>query len=125
MTSLSIVMQETCADVAFREAIMLIRDEDPLSVREYNVRPVEKHSEIRSIPINQRLKLVGTGLVLILVGALKISRGAQVSTHWTGQPLFSWGLVTSGAVCILLSLIPRSWIMKATEDPHTKHRSHH
>jgi len=50
---------------------------------------VEKHSEIRHTPIKNRLKLVAFGLLLILVGAVEISRGVQVSTHWTGQPLFS------------------------------------
>jgi len=55
---------------------------------------VEKHSEIRHTPIKNRLKLVAFGLLLILVGAVEISRGVQVSTHWTGQPLLSWGLVT-------------------------------
>jgi len=89
------------------------------------MRSVEKHAEIRYTPIKNRLKLVAFGLLLILVGAVKISRGVQVSTHWTGQPLFSWGLITGGAVCILLSLIPMSWITRASENPRAKHRPHH
>jgi hypothetical protein len=88
------------------------------------MRPVEKRPETAPTPIKQRLKLTAVGLVLILFGALKIARSVQVSAHWTGQPLFSWGLVTSGAVCILLSLIPMSWITRAAEDPRAKHRSH-
>ena len=81
MASLSIVMQETCAKVAFREASMLISGLASLTVRGEKMRPVEKHSETRFTPIKNRLKLVAGGLVLILIGALKISRGIQVSTH--------------------------------------------
>ena len=88
------------------------------------MRPVEKRTEKISNPGKQRLKLVAGGLVLTLVGVIKISRGVQVSTHWTGQPLFSGGLVTGGAVCIFLSLIPISWITKASENPRAKHRAH-
>jgi hypothetical protein len=89
------------------------------------MRPVEKHPATESAPLKQRLKLVAGGLVLIVAGAVKISRGVQVSTHWTGQPLFSWGLVTGGAVCILLSLIPMSWIRRAAEDTRARNRFHH
>jgi hypothetical protein len=63
------------------------------------MQPVQKHPEKRSTPVKQRLKLVAGGLVLILVGVMKIAGGVQVSTHWTGQPLFSWGLVT-GALSV-------------------------
>ena len=60
-----------------------------------------------------RLKLVGAGLVLALVGFLRMAKGVQVVTHGTGQPMFSWGLLAAGALCILLALIPTSWIAKA------------
>jgi len=48
-----------------------------------------------------RLKLVGAGLVLTLVGSARLSRGVQVVTHWTGQPMFSWGLIAAGGLCLL------------------------
>jgi len=59
-----------------------------------------------------RLKLVGAGLVLAVVGSTRLLRGVQAVTHWTGQPMFSWGLIAAGGLCILLALIPLSWIGK-------------
>jgi hypothetical protein len=104
---------------------MRIGDLGLLFVYDKNMRSVEKRPETEFTPIRNRLQLVACGLVLFLVGAAKISRGVQVSTHWTGQSLFSWGLIAGGSVCILLSLIPMSWITKASENPRAKHRSHH
>jgi hypothetical protein len=40
-------------------------------------------------------------------------KGVQVVTHWTGQPMFSLGLLAAGGLCILLAFIPTSWIGKA------------
>ena len=53
------------------------------------------------------------GLLLAAVGILRIRDGDQVLTHWTGQPLFSWGLIAAGGICILLAVVPSSWIAKA------------
>ena len=39
--------------------------------------------------------------------------GLQVAAHWTGQPLWSWGLVASGVVCLIIALLPSSWIQRA------------
>ena len=36
-----------------------------------------------------RLKLIGAGLVLALVGFLRMAKGVQVVTHGTGQPRVS------------------------------------
>jgi hypothetical protein len=69
-----------------------------------------------------RLKLVGAGLVLALVGAARMARGVYVATHWTGQPIFSWGLVGAGGLCILLAFIPPSWIAKAATTRAKPHR---
>jgi hypothetical protein len=69
-----------------------------------------------------RMKLVGAGLALIGVGVVRISNGIQVVTHWTGQPLFSWGLVAAGSLCILLSMIPVAWVAKAVDVPRAKAR---
>ena len=64
-----------------------------------------------------RLKALGAGLILIAVGILRILGGVQVVTHWTGQPMFSWGLVAAGIVCILSALIPVSWTSTAAGMP--------
>jgi hypothetical protein len=63
----------------------------------------------------RRLKLAGAGLALVCVGVIRILDGIQVVTHWTGQPLFSWGLVAAGCLCILLSMIPVAWVAKAVD----------
>jgi hypothetical protein len=60
-----------------------------------------------------RLKLVGAGLVLAVAGSTWLLRGVQVVTHGNGQPMFSWGLIAAGGLCILLAIIPSSWIAKA------------
>ena len=60
-----------------------------------------------------RLKLVGAGLIFALAGTARLLRGVQVVTHWTGQPVFSWGLVAAGVICFGLALIPVSWIAHA------------
>jgi hypothetical protein len=64
-----------------------------------------------------RIKLVGAGLVLALVGMARMASGVQVATHWTGQPIFSWGLIAAGSLCILLAFVPPSWIATATTRP--------
>jgi hypothetical protein len=60
-----------------------------------------------------RLKAIGAGLVLAGVGFLRLLGGVQVVTHWTGQPMFSWGLIAAGFFCILLAFIPSAWIAGA------------
>ena len=71
-----------------------------------------------------RLKLVGAGLALTAVGSTMLLRGVQVVTHWTGQPMFSWGLIAGGGLCILLALIPAPSIAKAaaTDSKAGRHR---
>jgi hypothetical protein len=69
-----------------------------------------------------RLKLVGAGLILAAVGSARLLRGIQVATHWTGQPMFSWGLIAAGGLCICLALIPLSWIAKAAITRSKAHR---
>ena len=67
-----------------------------------------------------RLKLIAAGAVLILVGTVRLLNGVQVVRHWTGQPMFSVGLVAAGGLCILLAFIPTSWIEKAVGTPHDR-----
>ena len=71
-----------------------------------------------------RLKLVGAGLAFAVVGTTFLLSGVQVVTHWTGQPMFSWGLIAAGGLCVVLAVIPASWIAKAaTIDSRTpRHR---
>jgi hypothetical protein len=69
-----------------------------------------------------RLKLIGAGVVLAVVGIVRTLRGVQVVTHWTGQPMFSWGLISAGGICIVLALVPISWITKAAATTHSKDR---
>jgi len=63
----------------------------------------------------ERLKMVGCGLVLVFMGVLRLRQGLDVVTHSTGQPMFSWGLIAGGVVCIILSLIPNSWVASAVD----------
>ena len=71
-----------------------------------------------------RLKAVGAGLVLAAIGSLRLLGGVQVVTHWTGQPMFSWGLIAAGIVCLLSALVPVSWVNKATETEPQSGSSH-
>jgi hypothetical protein len=61
-----------------------------------------------------RFKLLAGGVLLALVGHVQLHRGAQVTVNWTGQPLFAWGLVAAGTVCVLLGIVPTSVIQKAS-----------
>ena len=81
--------------------------------------------ETSSVRPYGRLKVIGTGLALVLAGILRMLGGVQVVTHGIGQPMFSWGLVTGGALCILLSLIPATWIASAIEGSKLKARKPH
>jgi hypothetical protein len=76
---------------------------------------IDKHdSSISMVRRFGRIKLVVAGLLFALVGTVRILNGIQIVTNWTGQPMFSWGLVAAGVVCILTALVPISWIAKAT-----------
>ena len=60
-----------------------------------------------------RLKLVSAGVVLALFGTARMLRGIQVVQTSRSQPMFSWGLIAAGFVCVAFALIPLSWIAKA------------
>ena len=70
-----------------------------------------------------RLRRIAFGLALAVISVPWMLGGVQVQTHWTGQPMFSWGLVGGGGLCILLALIPESWIAK-TATPRSKAERH-
>ena len=59
-----------------------------------------------------RLKGMVAGFALVIVGCLRLSAGVQVVTHWTGQPMFSFGLIEGGLVLILASLLPDSLVAR-------------
>jgi hypothetical protein len=65
--------------------------------------PRHKHPIVRPYG---RLKLITVGLVLALVGLARMLRGILVVRHWTGQPMFSWGLIAAGGLCILIGCHP-------------------
>jgi uncharacterized membrane protein YidH (DUF202 family) len=67
-----------------------------------------------------RLKLIGVGLLIALLGSARLLRGVQVVTHRTGQPFLAWQLIAAGGLCLILALIPLSWIAKTSTG-----RSHH
>ena len=68
-----------------------------------------KHHEISPIvgPYG-RLNLIGAGLLIAVVGVAPLLSGVQVVIHWTGQPMFSWGLIAAGGLCIVLAILPAS-----------------
>jgi hypothetical protein len=70
-----------------------------------------------------RLKAIGAGVAIAAVGILRLRGGVQVVTYWTGQPMFSWGLIAAGAFCILSAFLPKSWIAKAAGTPIMKGKS--
>jgi hypothetical protein len=61
----------------------------------------------------QRMKAIAAGLVLVAVGVLRLREGVEVVTHSIGQPVFSWGLIAAGLVCIVFAFVPNMWIAKA------------
>jgi len=60
----------------------------------------------------------------VAVGSLRIIAGLQVVQHSNGQPVFPWGLIAGGIVCLALSAIPISWVSKAAELPQARSRRH-
>ena len=70
-----------------------------------------------------RLKLFAGGFSLAAIGVLRMLHGIQVVTHGTGQPMFSWGLVAGGMLCIALSILPTSWMPKTRSDRRIRKRS--
>jgi hypothetical protein len=61
-----------------------------------------------------RVKAIGAGAILVSIGYLRITAGIQVVTHWTGQPMFSFGLIAAGLVLIASAAIPERLISKLT-----------
>ncbi len=61
-----------------------------------------------------RLKAIGIGAILVAVGYLRIRGGTEVVIHWTGQPMFSFGLIAAGLVVLVSAAIPERLVSKLT-----------
>jgi len=70
-----------------------------------------------------RLKLIGAGIALGGFGVALLGRGVAVVMHWTGQPMFSWGFIAAGLLCIALAFIPTSWVAKAADVRRTRDKN--
>jgi hypothetical protein len=67
-----------------------------------------------SVNWKSRLKAIGIGTILLAIGYLLIRGGTRVFIHWTGQPMFSYGLIAAGLVVIASAAIPERLISKLT-----------
>jgi uncharacterized membrane protein YidH (DUF202 family) len=72
-------------------------------------------AELKSKSRFGRLKLVGAGVILASIGVLRMGNGIQVVRHGSGQPMFSWGLIAAGILCLVLACIPISWVAWAAQ----------
>ena len=72
--------------------------------------------EVREGSMNwkSRLKAIGAGAALVTVGCLRIKGGTQVVIHWTGQPMFSSGLITAGLLLIASAAVPKRLMSRLT-----------
>jgi hypothetical protein len=61
-----------------------------------------------------RLRAVGAGAVLAAVGYLRLKGGTQVVIHWTGQPMFSFGLIAAGLLLMVSAVLPEELLSKLT-----------
>jgi hypothetical protein len=68
-----------------------------------------------------RLKLIAAGCALAGVGTLQMLGGIQVVPHSNGQPVFSWGLIVGGILCVVFAFVPISWIAKAAKKSESTH----
>lgn len=57
------------------------------------------------------------GLFFLSVGMIQLYRNVQVVVGRRGIPVYSWGMITAGGLCILLSMVPVSWTAKAANLP--------
>jgi hypothetical protein len=78
----------------------------PFHVSGHKARTVE-----RSVSgIKQRLGLVAWGAVFLAFGLLRFSQGVLFIVNWQAMPIYSGALISTGAVLIVLALIPFSWV---------------
>jgi len=69
--------------------------------------------------------LLGLRLAIGGLGRLSPLAGLLLKTHWTGQAMFSYGLVAGGGLCAILSLIPTSWVTWAAQSTRLKPKQRH
>ena len=60
--------------------------------------------------IKQRLVLVAWGAVFLAVGLLRFSDGVLFIVNWQAMPIYSGAVMVTGAVLIVLAMIPVSWV---------------
>ncbi len=86
-------------------------------------RSARKHVDKERQQLLSRFRLILSGVLLVAVGLLRLNGGISVVRHFSGQPIFSWGLIAGGIVCLLLALVPLSWVQKAAETGVPHHTS--
>ncbi len=82
-----------------------------------------KHEKGNPSRSSRRLRLIVFGVILVGAGLLRLNGDIQVVRHYTGQPMFSWGLIAAGIVSVLLAVVPISWVQKAAETGVSQHTS--
>jgi len=60
--------------------------------------------------IKQRLGLVAWGAVFLALGVLRFSDGVLFIVNWQAMPIYSGAVIATGAVLIVLAMIPLSWL---------------
>jgi hypothetical protein len=62
--------------------------------------------------IGKRALPLCAGIVVAGLGLLELKGGRIVLVHWTGQPLYSAGLVAMGVLLIVFAFLPNSWVAR-------------
>lgn len=62
-----------------------------------------------------RLKTFIAGAALAGVGYWRLAHGVDVVRHYTGQPMFSYGLIAAGVLLILFAALPERLINRLVE----------
>jgi hypothetical protein len=86
------------------------------------IRPKKQMKRIRkkirtevTISRKTRLRLFAGGLLLIVVGVLRIEQGRVVVLNWMMQPNWQFGVVAAGILFVILALLPSAIFNRASE----------
>jgi hypothetical protein len=60
--------------------------------------------------LKKRLLVAAFGALFVFGGWFKIMHGTYYWTNRYGEPVYSTSLIATGAVILLLALLPSSWI---------------
>ena len=66
-------------------------------------------------PLGCRLLIAALGAALVLLGGLSRNPLNFGYLNWRGQPVYPNALVPIGAILIILSFVPTSWIERTIE----------